>query len=170
VFRVPQPGARVRTIVVCLAALLAVISLSSACAGSGDQSGVTGRAVAPGVARDGTVGGTGAALAPGTWGGEHLRLMVTASGADLEFDCAHATIDQPFLLDADGHFDLRGRYTAEHGGPVRDGEILPSRDVRYTGAVSGNTMSLAITFTDDGTQQGAYSLTLGQSGRVLKCL
>jgi len=38
-------------------------------------------------------------LARGVWGGQHIRAEVTDSGADIEFDCAHGTIDQPIVLD-----------------------------------------------------------------------
>ena len=35
-------------------------------------------------------------LATGVWGGQHIRAEVTDRGADIEFDCAHGAIDQPW--------------------------------------------------------------------------
>src|SRR5262249_8124695 len=34
------------------------------------------------------------ALAPGLWGGDHLRMVADRNGAQLEYDCATGTIDQ----------------------------------------------------------------------------
>src|SRR5690349_23937403 len=49
----------------------------------------------------------------GTWGGEHIRLEVTAQGGEVEYDCGHGTIDQKIITDGQGHFDLRGTHVRE---------------------------------------------------------
>ena len=36
--------------------------------------------------------GPAKALPNGVWGGEHIRMDVTDSGADIEFDCARGTV------------------------------------------------------------------------------
>src|ERR1044072_3362883 len=56
-------------------------------------------------------------VAEGLWGGSHLRLDVRGDGAALDFDCAHGEINAPFILDAEGRFDLPGTYTREGPGP-----------------------------------------------------
>ena len=38
-------------------------------------------------------------IAPGSWGGNHIRMIVTAEGAAIEYDCAWGTIDEPLLAD-----------------------------------------------------------------------
>jgi hypothetical protein len=38
----------------------------------------------------------------GAWGGEHIRMEVTDSGADIEFDCARGSISQRLELDDKG--------------------------------------------------------------------
>ena len=58
---------------------------------------------------------------PGAWGGTGIALEVTASGARIELDCAHGTIEAPLALDAEGGFDLPGTLVRERPGPVRDG-------------------------------------------------
>jgi hypothetical protein len=98
-----------------------------------------------------------------------VRLDVSAAGATVEFDCAHGTVDQPMTLDAEGRFDARGTYVREHGGPVRPDEIEDSRPARYTGSVSGRSMSLTVVL-DDGGRLGPFALTLGDEGRLVKCL
>lgn len=106
---------------------------------------------------------------PGRWGGDHVRLDVSEAGAAVEFDCAHGTVDQPMALDAEGRFDARGTYVREHGGPVRPDETENSEPARYTGSVVGRSMSLTVVL-DDGTRLGPFALTLGDEGRLLKCL
>ena len=58
-------------------------------------------------------------VADGRWGGVGLSLDVTSTGARIELDCAHGTIDAPLSLDADGAFDAPGRLVRERPGPVR---------------------------------------------------
>src|SRR5258708_33649930 len=41
----------------------------------------------------------------GSWGGEHIRLIVTDNGAVIEYDCPAGTVIGPLLLDVFGHFD-----------------------------------------------------------------
>lgn len=156
---------------VLLALTFALTILLAACgADSGQPSPLPTRAVASNIASDGTAGGAGETLAPGSWGGDHIRLTVTESGAALEFGCAHASITQPMVLHSAGTFDLPGLYTPEHGGPIHEGDILPSKNVRYTGAVSGATMQLTITYTADGTEQGTYPLKRDAPTQLHKCL
>ena len=62
----------------------------------------------------------GALVAAGLWGGEHVSLDVTASGAYAEFDCAHGTLDTPLTLDASGQFAMAGTYVVEGGMTTQD--------------------------------------------------
>src|SRR5260370_38443665 len=57
-------------------------------------------------------------LPVGLWGGEHISMEVTAQGATIEYDCAHATISQRITLDCRGRFDVSGMQIQEQGGPV----------------------------------------------------
>lgn len=106
---------------------------------------------------------------PGNWGGEHIGLVVTANGAIVEYDCASGTIDQP-LVAADGRFTAVGTHTRGHGGPVRDDEIPDKHPARYDGQVDEDTMALEVTLTDSGEKLGRYTLVLGRSPHVIKCL
>ena len=105
----------------------------------------------------------------GTWGGDHIRLEVTDSGAKVEYDCAHGTIDQEIVADAQGRFDVRGTQVREHGGPVRRGETADTHPARFSGTVEGNKMSLTVTETDTGTEIGTFTLGYGENGRIMKC-
>jgi|ERR687883_828667 hypothetical protein len=108
-------------------------------------------------------------VAAGVWGGEHIRLEVTGSGATVEYDCAHGMIAEPLTLDSQGRFDATGTHTREHGGPVRRDDTPDSSPARYTGRVEGQTMTLTVTLPDAGTDVGTYTLTQGSEGRIRKC-
>src|SRR2546421_498564 len=87
-------------------------------------------------------------IAVGTWGGDHVRLDVSSSGATTEYDCAHGTIDEPIVVDSNGRFSVAGTHTAEHGGPVRSDEPADRHPARYDGRVVGDTMEITVTVTD----------------------
>ena len=105
----------------------------------------------------------------GTWGGQGLTMTIGAASAILSFDCGHGTIDQPFVADQKGSFDLVGTYVHESPGPIRQGEPVV-HPARYTGTVDGKTMAFTVTETDTGLTLGKFVLTLGVAGRVFKCL
>lgn len=105
----------------------------------------------------------------GTWGGAHIRLQVNASGAEVEYDCGHGTLEQ-MTLEGDGQFDVRGTHAPERGGPIRLGKEPRSLPARYTGQVKGQTMTLRVTLTGTGEEIGAFKLTRGATARLLKCL
>lgn len=111
----------------------------------------------------------GKRLEKGGWGGEHIRLEVTDSGAEVEHDCAHGTIARPIVLDGDGRFDVKADFVVERGGPVRRDQPPTVRPARYAGRVEGDTMTLAVTLTDTGEDAGTFTLTRGSSGRLMKC-
>jgi len=108
-------------------------------------------------------------LSNGVWGGQHVRAEVIDSGASIEFDCAHGTIDEPIVLDRKGSFDVKGKFTTERGGPTRGDENSQDRVVRYRGQVKEQELSLTI--MDAGTKEtiDTFALTHGSDGRIRKC-
>jgi hypothetical protein len=107
-------------------------------------------------------------VAEGTWGGNHLRLRVTAMGGEVEFDCAHGEISEALKLDAEGRFDIAGTLTRE-GGPIRSDAPRAGRAARYVGRVEGQTMTLNVKFDDTDHESQTFALTLGSEGRLWKC-
>jgi hypothetical protein len=97
-------------------------------------------------------------------------MEVTESGARLEYDCAHGTIEEPLTLDGEGRFNARGLYYREHGGPVREGEEPKGESARYVGQVTGDTMTLTIKVPGADSAIGSYTLVRGKHGRVRKCM
>jgi len=108
-------------------------------------------------------------LTAGAWGGQHVTMEVTATGANLEFDCATSTIDEPIVLNADGNFDVKGKFSPQHGGPIRRDEETNSPAAHYVGHVAGNEMTLTITIGDKKEPVGTFNLTKGTEGRLMKC-
>jgi hypothetical protein len=106
----------------------------------------------------------------GSWGGLHISLQLTAQGGDIEYDCAHGTIDGPVVPDGEGRFAAAGTHTAERGGPVREGEEKESRPARYRGKVAGRTLALTVTLADPNEEIGTFTLTRGAAPRLMKCL
>jgi hypothetical protein len=106
---------------------------------------------------------------PGSWAGTHIGLVVSETGATIEYDCARGTIDQP-LVAADGVFTTLGTHYRGHGGPVREGEAPDSHPARYDGKIDGNKMSLEVTLTDSGEKLGSFTLQRGASADLTRCL
>ena len=104
----------------------------------------------------------------GSWGGEHVALEVTGSGATAEFDCAHATLDEPLRL-ADGRFDVPGVYVREHGGPQRIDEQEDRHPARFEGRLEGDRLTFAVRLTDEDVTIGSFTVVRGKAPLVFKC-
>jgi hypothetical protein len=106
----------------------------------------------------------------GLWGGSHVSLQVMSSGGRLEYDCANGVIEEPIRPDRAGRFTAIGTHTPSRGGPIREGEILPSFRARYDGQVDGERMNLLVTLVDTGVVLKPFELQRGSSGRLVRCL
>ena len=123
-----------------------------------------------GLAAIGCATGPTPVITLGPWGGSHVSMDVTSSGARLEYDCAEGVIEEPLRADGEGSFTATGTHTPGHGGPIRVGEILPSFRARYDGHVKGDQMTLRVTLTEAGAQLGSFELRRGSSGVLVRCL
>ena len=106
----------------------------------------------------------------GKWGGEHIGMVVSDSSATLEYDCAHGTIDEPIIPDAEGKFEVSGVHVFEHGGPIRIDEIPDEHPALYKGHIAGKEMTLILVITDTDTVIDTFSLTRGIDPLIYKCL
>jgi hypothetical protein len=107
-------------------------------------------------------------LSRGTWGGNHAALEIADGKSSIEFDCANGTISEPIVLDSEGHFEVRGFYTREGPGPVRQGGQNQARAI-YSGVVKGDTMTLSIRLDGSSDVLLDVTLTQGKQGRLRKC-
>ena len=106
----------------------------------------------------------------GTWGGEHIGIVVSDSSTTLEYDCAHGTIDEPIIPDDEGRFEVIGVHVFEHGGPIRIDETPDEHPALYKGHIVGNEMTLILVITDTNTEIDTFSLTRGFEPLIYKCL
>jgi hypothetical protein len=107
----------------------------------------------------------------GLWGGDHIRLVVTETGATVEYDCAVGKIDGPLLRNKEGEFEARGVHVFERGGPRQPGEPpLKQHPTQYHGWTNGSQMRLTVTLSDTSKRVGTFSLTLGRQPLLEKCL
>ncbi|HVF51799.1 MAG TPA: hypothetical protein VNA19_17075 [Pyrinomonadaceae bacterium] len=112
---------------------------------------------------------TSASATPDTWGGEHIRLVLTEGGAEIEYDCAHGKISEPLVPDAGGRFDVRGTHLRQSPGPIRVGREPVGQPARYTGTIQDRTMTLNVTLDGRTEPLGSFTLTRGSEGRLWKC-
>lgn len=103
-----------------------------------------------------------------TWGGDHVRMTVTGSGAMLEFDCATGEIPGRVPLAPAAKFNRKGSYIRGHFGPTRLGDES-STAAEYSGTVQGDVLHLEVRNADGHAPIGDYTLTRGAPGRVRKC-
>jgi hypothetical protein len=103
----------------------------------------------------------------GKWGGQHVRLEVSADGTDFEFDCAHGRLTGPLLLH-NGRFAAKGTYVRERGRVRVDGSEQEQR-VYFKGKVEGSQMTLTFSLAEDFSEAEAFTLTRGAGARLVKC-
>jgi hypothetical protein len=110
------------------------------------------------------------ALANGVWGGQGISLEINDGGAEINYDCAHGTINGKITPDREGKFVAKGLHAREHGGPVREEEKENGQAATYQGSIDGETMQLTVTLSATKENLGTYALTRGKSGRIRKCM
>ena len=106
-------------------------------------------------------------VANGTWGGTGLRVEVSSTGADVEFDCAHGRIEGTIHLGKTGSFDVKGTFAPEHGGPILRDEDAAAYAARYKGRVAGDTMT--VTVLQGTTKIGPFRIKRGARPILRKC-
>ena len=104
----------------------------------------------------------------GNWGGTHIGLHLGATGGTIEYDCASGTIE-PVVTGSDGNFAGVGTHTPGHGGPVREGEVMPTYPVTFAGRVSGDRMTL-VGKVSNGVELGPFTLRRGAEPGIFRCL
>ena len=108
-------------------------------------------------------------LVTGKWGGTHVGLDLGPNGGTLEYDCAAGTMSGPLLVGADGTFTAQGTHTPGVGGPEIAGQPRASHPVRYTGRISGSSMSLQGRVAN-GVTLGPFTLRKDAEPIIFRCL
>ena len=104
----------------------------------------------------------------GIWGGPHAGLLFQGGLAEVQFDCAAGTIDDPIPA-RDGPFMVKGSYRAGASGPIRVGQIFRSQRATYSGEIVKTVMTLNVTL-EDNSELGPFTLTEGQAPQLTRCL
>src|SRR5437868_8962230 len=73
-------------------------------------------------------------LEPGSYGGNHVSMVVELQRTQFLFDCASGVIDGSIRLDRQGEFNLTGTFT--NGGNAQGVDHTP-KPARYQGSASG---------------------------------
>lgn len=104
----------------------------------------------------------------GEWNAAHLALSLHESGGTTEYDCAHGELSEPLVLDASGRFSSIGVHVREHGGPIREGEVVDVRPARYFGHYESSKLTLRVAV--DADTLGPFVLRRGAPTQLVKCL
>jgi hypothetical protein len=102
----------------------------------------------------------------GSWGGEHVGLLVGPAGAAVDLDCAHGEITAPMRLDPDGGFSLPGYYVPDVG-PAEVPE--DRRAATYSGRSDGQSLTLSFALAEGGDSGGPFIAFPGAPAQVQEC-
>ena len=112
----------------------------------------------------------------GVWGGHHAAIAFQGGLADVQFDCASGTVDDPITPAKDGSFSAKGTYRTGAAGPVKVGQFFKSQGAVYSGQIAKaaarggpQVMTLDVAL-EDGTALGPFTLTEGTPPQITPCL
>ena len=106
----------------------------------------------------------------GSWGGDHISLIMGPTSGRLEYDCASGEIDGPLLVDQAGRFTASGYHSPGHGGPDRQGYEPPRLAALYSGQVHRDAMTLTVSVPSTGIQIGPLTLRRNAQPMLMRCL
>ena len=102
----------------------------------------------------------------GNWGAEHARLLIQAESWYLEFDCAHATVNEPVILE-DGKFEKEAEYYQEAGYYIENIEPIAAK---VTGELHKNgNLELIMLVGPDLEEYGRYTFIWNEEALLYKC-
>jgi hypothetical protein len=117
------------------------------------------------------VSGPSDTIRQGVWGGDGIQMIVTGTGASIDYGCDAGTVDEPLFLDLHDRFSLQGTFSFGRGGPREPGEP-PSKPhaARYEGTSDGQRLTLTVFLPDLARSAGEYRLEFGRQGSLNRCL
>ena len=111
----------------------------------------------------------------GSWGGPHIGIAFQGGLADVSFDCAYGTIDDPVYPAADGSFAAKGTYRTGAPGPIKVGQFFKSQGAAFSGhvtpaATKGASREMILNVAlEDGTNLGPFTLKEGAPPQLTRC-
>lgn len=110
------------------------------------------------------------AVAAGEWGGPHAHMQVTPEETRVQLDCARAVITGPLEVDKrTGRLDSSGSVVREDNGPGVETDAGEGEPARFSGRLTGKTLTLTVTLVGPAQDVGTFRLTQGRAGRLGKC-
>ena len=104
------------------------------------------------------------------WGGNGIRISVEQKNVKVEYACADGEINGRLKMDERGNFKANGFHITQRPGPVRVDDEPESQPVRYEGRISGKTMTLRVTLTENKEVIGNFELERDVTPRLHRCL
>jgi hypothetical protein len=101
----------------------------------------------------------------GTWGGDDAGLIVTDTDVHVHIGCTLGDALGPIRPDAYGRFEASGTYNVD-AFPINRGITHPAR---FTGQITGQTMTLTVALTDTARVLGPVTLTFGKEPKMGPC-
>ena len=101
----------------------------------------------------------------GTWGGENAGLIVTDDVTHVHIGCTLGDVRGTIRPDANGSFEANGTYNVD-AYPIDRGIIHPAR---FTGQITGRSMTLTVSLTDTGRLLGPVTLAYGKEPKMGPC-
>ena len=104
----------------------------------------------------------------GEWGGDRARLVLTAAGGRIDYDCGSGTINGPLRLDAKGRFKANGNHEEYASGPTA-GDMTPKlRSTVYRGSLHGETLTLVVQVSGQ-PKPRTLTLVRGKRVKLIRC-
>jgi hypothetical protein len=101
----------------------------------------------------------------GTWGGDNAGLIVSGTDVHIHIGCTLGDAVGPIRPDANGQFEANGTYNVD-AYPVDRGIVHPAR---FTGQITGLTMTLTVSLTDTARVLGPVTLIYGKEPKMGPC-
>lgn len=108
-------------------------------------------------------------VAESNWGTTDIILRVEKDVVKIEYVCAEGEINEPLKVDEQGNFNADGVHIRHKPGPVIEGAKPNRQPAKYQGKISGDKMTLKITYKESGEEIGNYTLERGKTPRMQRC-
>ena len=96
-------------------------------------------------------------------------MVLTETGADLEFDCATGSVTEAIVPDSEGKFSVKGLLARQRPGPTREGEENEGQPAIYSGTLDGENLTLTVTLEKTNEDVGTFKLGHGKPARIRRC-